>query len=83
MLNSPIHTHQENGILEVKINRPKANAIDLKTSQLLGEVFGLQSSDGQRSRRAVHALQVERGRDFHEEANGNAGTRADVLEALD
>ena len=39
MLNSPIHTHQENGILEVKINRPKANAIDLKTSQLLGEVF--------------------------------------------
>ena len=39
MLNSPIHTYQENGILEVKINRPKANAIDLKTSQLLGEVF--------------------------------------------
>jgi len=39
MLNSPIQTHQENGILEVTINRPKANAIDLKTSQLLGEVF--------------------------------------------
>ena len=34
MLNSPIQTHQENGILEVTINRPKANAIDLKTSQL-------------------------------------------------
>ena len=39
MLNTPINTHQEDGILEVTINRPKANAIDLKTSQLMGEVF--------------------------------------------
>ena len=39
MLNTPINTRQENGILEVTINRPKANAIDLKTSQLMGEVF--------------------------------------------
>ena len=39
MLNTPINTRQEDGILEVTINRPKANAIDLKTSQLMGEVF--------------------------------------------
>ncbi len=39
MLEDPINTRQEDGILEVTINRPKANAIDLKTSQLMGETF--------------------------------------------
>ena len=39
MLKSPINTRQEDGILEVTLNRPKANAIDLKTSQLLGNIF--------------------------------------------
>jgi crotonobetainyl-CoA hydratase len=39
MLKSPINTRQEDGILEVTINRPKANAIDLKTSQLMGNIF--------------------------------------------
>ena len=39
MLEAPINTRQEDGILEVTINRPKANAIDLKTSQLMGETF--------------------------------------------
>ena len=39
MLKSPINTHKEDGILEVTLNRPKANAIDLKTSQLLGNIF--------------------------------------------
>lgn len=39
MLEVPINTRQEDGILEVTINRPKANAIDLKTSQLMGETF--------------------------------------------
>ena len=37
MLEDPINTRQEDGILEVTINRPKANAIDLKTSQLMGK----------------------------------------------
>ena len=36
---SPIKTSERNHILEVKLDRPKANAIDLKTSRLLGEVF--------------------------------------------
>jgi crotonobetainyl-CoA hydratase len=34
-----ITTRREGGILEVTIDRPKANAIDLKTSRLMGETF--------------------------------------------
>jgi crotonobetainyl-CoA hydratase len=36
---SPIKTSERNHILEVKLDRPKANAIDLKTSRILGEIF--------------------------------------------
>ena len=36
---SPIKTRERNHILEVKLDRPKANAIDLKTSRILGEIF--------------------------------------------
>ena len=39
MVKSPINTRKEDGILEVTLNRPKANAIDLKTSQLMGNIF--------------------------------------------
>jgi len=39
MTDSPIKTHRSDGILEVTLDRPKANAIDLKTSRLMGEVF--------------------------------------------
>ncbi len=39
MKQSPIKTRIKGGILEVTIDRPKANAIDLKTSQLMGEIF--------------------------------------------
>lgn len=35
----PVKTRVEGSILEVIIDRPKANAIDLKTSRLMGEVF--------------------------------------------
>jgi len=35
----PIKTRIEDGILEVTLDRPKANAIDLKTSVRMGEVF--------------------------------------------
>jgi crotonobetainyl-CoA hydratase len=34
-----IHTRREGGILEVTLDRPKANAIDLATSRLMGEAF--------------------------------------------
>ena len=34
-----ITTRREGAILEVTLDRPKANAIDLKTSRLMGETF--------------------------------------------
>lgn len=34
-----ISTHRDGAILEVTLDRPKANAIDLKTSRLMGETF--------------------------------------------
>lgn len=39
MTESPIKTRREGGILEVTLDRPKANAIDLATSRLMGAVF--------------------------------------------
>ena len=36
---SPISTRREGGILEVTLDRPKANAINLETSRQMGEVF--------------------------------------------
>ncbi|MEO1490604.1 MAG: carnitinyl-CoA dehydratase [Pseudomonadota bacterium] len=39
MTETPIHTRREGHILEVTLNRPKANAIDLVTSRVMGEVF--------------------------------------------
>ncbi len=38
-ISTVISTRQENGILEVTLDRPKANAIDLATSRLMGETF--------------------------------------------
>ncbi|WP_377193928.1 carnitinyl-CoA dehydratase [Ruegeria meonggei] len=35
----PIKTRREEAILEVTLDRPKANAIDLATSRIMGEVF--------------------------------------------
>ena len=35
----PIRTRREGGILEVTLDRPKANAIDLATSRIIGQVF--------------------------------------------
>jgi crotonobetainyl-CoA hydratase len=35
----PVKTRREGAILEVTLDRPKANAIDLKTSRIMGLVF--------------------------------------------
>ena len=35
----PVRTRTADGVLEVVLDRPKANAIDAATSQSLGEVF--------------------------------------------
>ena len=36
---NPIKTHREGAILQVTLDRPKANAIDLVTSRIMGKVF--------------------------------------------
>ncbi len=36
---NPLKTERDGGILLVTLDRPKANAIDLKTSRIMGEVF--------------------------------------------
>lgn len=38
-MNDPIRTRRVGGIFEVVIDRPKANAIDLATSRLMGKIF--------------------------------------------
>ena len=39
MTEIPVKSHKDGAILEVVLDRPKANAIDLKTSQIMGEIF--------------------------------------------
>ena len=39
MSDTPIKTRREGAILEVTLDRPKANAIDLATSRVMGETF--------------------------------------------
>ncbi len=38
-MTNPIKTRREGAILEITLDRPKANAIDLITSRIMGEVF--------------------------------------------
>ena len=35
----PVKTRREGAILEVTLDRPKANAIDLATSRIMGQTF--------------------------------------------
>ncbi|WP_370232397.1 carnitinyl-CoA dehydratase [Cognatishimia sp.] len=39
MTDSPVKTRRDGAILEVTLDRPKANAIDLATSRIMGQVF--------------------------------------------
>jgi crotonobetainyl-CoA hydratase len=39
MTDNPIKTHRNGTVLEVTLDRPKANAIDLATSRVMGDVF--------------------------------------------
>jgi len=38
-MTSPVRTHRNDTILEVTLDQPKANAIDLATSRIMGQVF--------------------------------------------
>src|SRR6478752_1960800 len=44
-MDGPIRTRRNGGILEVTIDRPKANAIDLATSRIMGETFRIFRDD--------------------------------------
>ena len=45
-MTDPIKTRREGPILEVTLDRPKANAIDLATSRIMGDVFaGFRDDD--------------------------------------
>ena len=72
---SPIKTSERNHILEVKLDRPKANAIDLKTSRILGEIF-TNFRDDQNLRVAIITGAGEKffcpGWDLKAAANGDA-----------
>jgi len=49
LLTGPIRTRQEGAVLEVTLDRPKANAIDLATSRIMGQVFrAFRDDDGLR-----------------------------------
>ena len=39
MTDTPINTHRRGAVLEVTLDRPRANAIDFATSRIMGEVF--------------------------------------------
>lgn len=39
MTDTPIKTSRDGGVLEVTLDRPKGNAIDLATSRIMGDVF--------------------------------------------
>ncbi|MDA3856728.1 MAG: enoyl-CoA hydratase-related protein, partial [Roseovarius sp.] len=39
MTQSPVKTERRGAVLEVTLDRPKANAIDLETSRIMGDIF--------------------------------------------
>ena len=44
-MTSPVKTRREGAVLEITLDRPKANAIDLQTSRILGDTFAAFRDD--------------------------------------
>ena len=44
-MNEPVRTVRRGGVLEVTLDRPKANAIDAPTSRRMGEVFAVAAAE--------------------------------------
>jgi crotonobetainyl-CoA hydratase len=74
-LSDPIQTKTKDGIIEITINRPKANSIDLKTSRKMGEIFS-EFRDNSKLRVAILRAEGEKffsaGWDLKAAANGDA-----------
>ncbi len=75
MTDSPIKTRSEGHILEVTIDRPKANAIDLATSRIMGDTF-MQFRDDPELRVAILRAEGDKffcpGWDLKAAADGDA-----------
>ena len=74
-LSAPIQTETNGGIIEITINRPKANSIDLITSRKMGEIFS-EFRDNAKLRVAILRAEGEKffsaGWDLKAAANGDA-----------
>ena len=74
-LSDPIQTKTNGGIIEITINRPKANSIDLITSRKMGEIFS-EFRDNSKLRVAILRAEGEKffsaGWDLKAAANGDA-----------
>ena len=74
-LSDPIQTKKSGGIIEITINRPKANSIDLITSRKMGEIFS-EFRDNSKLRVAILRAEGEKffsaGWDLKAAANGDA-----------
>ena len=74
-LSDPIKTKTKDGIIEITINRPKANSIDLITSRKMGEIFS-EFRDNSKLRVAILRAEGEKffsaGWDLKAAANGDA-----------
>lgn len=75
MTDNPIKTRREDHILEVTLDRPKANAIDLATSRIMGETF-MQFRDDPELRIAILRAEGDKffcpGWDLKAAADGDA-----------
>ncbi|MFY0622187.1 MAG: crotonobetainyl-CoA hydratase [Pelagimonas sp.] len=75
MMDSPIHVERRGHVFEVTLNRGKANAIDLETSRLMGQIF-TEFRDDPEMRVAVVASANEKffcpGWDLKAAADGDA-----------
>ena len=45
MTDDVVRTHRDGAVLEVTLDRPKANAIDVATSRIMGDVFAAFRDD--------------------------------------
>ena len=76
MTDTPVKTRRDGHILEVTLDRPKANAIDLVTSRIMGETF-MQFRDDPELRIAILRAEGDKffcpGWDLKAAADGDAG----------
>ena len=76
-MNEAVHTHAQDGVLTITLNRPKANAINVATSRALSAAF--QQLDADPSLRV--AILTGTGRFFSAGWDLNAATEGEAIDA--